>query len=157
MSIISIPKILIERLGEDGSEALATMLNRFGEENKQSAIDIAATRFETKLTEEASGIREDIARVESRFDSKLAKETALIREDMAGLESRFDAKLTEEISLVRQDMAGMESRFDTKLAQETALIREDMSKNQTNSLKWMFIFWVGQIGALIGILFAFFN
>ena len=95
MGIISIPKALREKLGDDGSEALVEVLNKQGEENKQSVIDIAEQRFEAKLT----------------------KETSLLREEM-----------------VRSDES----------------IRADI-------IKWMFIFWVGQIGVILGMLFAFFE
>ena len=32
-----------------------------------------------------------------------------------------------------------------------------MHENHSATIRWMFLFWVGQIGALIGILFAFFD
>ncbi len=32
-----------------------------------------------------------------------------------------------------------------------------MSQMETRIIRWMFIFWVGQIGALTAILFAFFR
>ena len=40
----------------------------------------------------------------------------------------------------------VEERFEKRLAQV-----------ETRIIQWMFIFWVGQIGALTGILFAFFR
>lgn len=102
MSLISIPKSLREKLGEEGSEAFVNVLNQFGEENKESAIDITEKRFETML----------------------AKESSLLREDMV----RGDESLRVEIQACRADI-----------------------------IKWMCIFWVGQIGVIIGILFAFFK
>ena len=43
-------------------------------------------------------------------------------------------------------MEVVEERFEKRLAQvETSIIR------------WMFIFWVGQVGVITGILFAFFR
>ena len=40
----------------------------------------------------------------------------------------------------------VEERFERRLAE----VRTDL-------VRWMFIFWVGQIGAILGILFAFFK
>ncbi|MGH7546040.1 MAG: hypothetical protein ACREKI_07650 [Gemmatimonadota bacterium] len=43
----------------------------------------------------------------------------------------------------------VEERFERRLA-------EAVGGLETRLTRWMFIFWVGQIGALLGILFAFF-
>lgn len=32
-----------------------------------------------------------------------------------------------------------------------------LNKSKAEIIKWMFIFWLGQIGAILGILFAFFR
>jgi len=34
-------------------------------------------------------------------------------------------------------------------------IRKEIAEGKTDVIKWMFIFWVGQIGVLSAILFAF--
>ncbi len=89
MKLISIPKVLREKLGEDGADALLDLINAAGEDIKNDVI---------KLSEE-----------------------------------KFEKRLTEEISK----------------------LRVEMSKMYANLIKWMFIFWVGQIGVITAILFAF--
>jgi hypothetical protein len=58
----------------------------------------------------------------------------------------------------------VEERFERRLAEEMGKIREEMSKMRVemadlraNLVQWMFLFWIGQIGVLTGILFAFFR
>jgi hypothetical protein len=58
----------------------------------------------------------------------------------------------------------VEERFERRLAEEMGKIREEMSKLRVemadlcaNLVQWMFLFWLGQIGVLTGILFAFFR
>jgi len=46
-----------------------------------------------------------------------------------------------------------EQRFEKRLAQLDVKIE----RVRADLIKWMFIFWVGQVGVLIGILFAFFK
>jgi hypothetical protein len=48
--------------------------------------------------------------------------------------------LRKEIGLVKDDLA----KF-----------KYDISKQIGNSVKWMFIFWIGQVGATLAILFLF--
>lgn len=102
MKLISIPKVLREKLGEDGADALLELINQANEGIKGDVIEISSERFEKKLVEEISKLR---------------------------------VEFTEKLSLL-----------DTKI-----------SNVQANLIKWMFIFWIGQIGAILGILFAFFK
>ena len=80
MAVITIPRPLREKLGEDGADALVAVID-----------------------EAAKGQREDI------------------------------------ITLV-------EEKFERRLAETKA-----------DLVRWMFVFWVGQIGVITGILFAFFK
>jgi hypothetical protein len=51
----------------------------------------------------------------------------------------------------------VEEKFERRLSEELSKLRVEMHKNQAATIRWMFVFWVGQIGALLGILFAFFS
>ena len=91
MPVITIPKVIREKLGEDGAEALTELLNEIEERAKEDNVRLVEEKFEKRLAEEIGKVRVEIAQV-----------------------------------------------------------RADL-------IKWMFIFWVGQIGVLTGILFAFFK
>ena len=80
MTVISIPRPLREKLGDDGADALVDLLGKVND-----------------------GTRQDI-------------------------------------------MTPVEEKFERRLAAAEATL-----------IKWMFIFWVGQIGVITGILFAFFK
>ena len=75
--------------------------------------------------------------------------------DFAG--QRFEQSLNREITSVRVDLAGAEKRFDKRLSEETASVRGSIEKSRSDTIKWMFIFWIGQIGVLLGVLTAFFR
>ena len=107
------------------------MLNEQEREVRNSVIDAAAFRFEKKLGDEISGVRIELANTEKRLGEEIGK---------------VDKRLSNEIHLLREDMVqGDES------------LRTEMQAAKTDTIKWMFIFWIGQVGALIGILFAFFS
>jgi len=38
---------------------------------------------------------------------------------------------------------------------DIANIRREMGENKSETIKWMFIFWIGQVGAMPGILLVF--
>ena len=131
MAIISIPKPLREKLGDEGAEALVHVLNENDKELRSSVLNSAEQRFEKHLSEEISAVRLDLADAEKRFEKHLSKEISAVRLDLSSAEK----VMTEEISAVRISI----------------------EKSRSDTIKWMFIFWVGQIGVLLGILMAFFK
>ena len=48
-------------------------------------------------------------------------------------------------------------RFERRLSEELGKLRTDMADLRANLIQWMFLFWIGQIGVLTGVLFAFFR
>jgi hypothetical protein len=102
MPIITVPKPLRERLGEEGAEALVQLINQATEAGNGDVVAVVEEKFERHLTEEASKLRAEIGHLRG--------------------------EMIERIESVRSEL-----------------------------IKWMFVFWVGQIGAMVGILFAFFR
>ena len=109
MAVVTIPKVIREKLGEDGAEALTKLLNEIEERAKEDNIRLVEEKFEKRLAEEIGKVRVEIAQVKTDLEVKIA-----------GLNVKIE-------------------------------------RVQANLIKWMFIFWVGQIGVLTGILFAFFK
>ena len=142
MAIISIPKPLREKLGEEGTDALVQVLNENEKETRPSVIDLAEQRFEKHLTEEIAGVRVDLADTEKRFEKHLTEQIAGVRVDLADAEKRFEKHLTEEIAGVRVEIADL---------------RGSIQKSKSETIKWMFLFWIGQIGAVLGIILAVFK
>ena len=135
MPIISIPKPLREKLGDEASDSLVQMINQFEYEHRNSVISLTEEKFENKLNQELSSFREAMIRSDLSIKEELKKDILSLREEMIRSDLLIKGELKEEISN----------------------LRGDMNKNNTATIKWMFIFWIGQIGALLGILFAVFK
>ena len=56
--------------------------------------------------------------------------------------ARFDAKLEQRIAEVKAE-----------LRQEIALLRTALGDLRADLVKWMFLFWIGQAGLTIGLVF----
>ena len=54
-------------------------------------------------------------------------------------------------------MAGLRSEFFEEISKLRSELLGKIEENKSSTIRWMFLFWVGQIGTLIGILFAFFR
>ena len=78
---------------------------------------------------------------------------------------RFERRLVEEISGLRVEMARGHATLREELARESATLREalaqqgaalrvEMATNRFELLKWSFLFWVGQVLAIGGLMAA---
>jgi len=51
----------------------------------------------------------------------------------------------------------VEEKFERRLSEEISKLAQSISETKADLIKWMFIFWVGQVAVILGILFAFFK
>ncbi len=47
------------------------------------------------------------------------------------------------------------ARFDAKLDQRVAELRQEMATLRADMIKWMFVFWAGNVATMAGLMFAF--
>ena len=84
------------------------------------------------------------------------------------VEEKFERRLSEEISGLEVRLSDKIANLDVKLSQKIADSHAQLSAKIADSdvkassikaelIKWMFIFWVGQVAVILGILFAFFK
>ena len=101
-----------------------------------------------RLTEEgASALRLVLSEVE---DDAVARALEIVEE-------RFERRLSEEISKLRGEFQTEIGKLRLDFTTETAKLRSEMAQMEARVIKWMFIFWVGQVGTITAILFAFFK
>lgn len=120
MSVITIPKPLRDKLGDEAAESFAMLLKEVEFEGRKDALVIAEEKFERRLSEE-------VAKINQRITEEVAK---------------INQRITEEIA-----------RLDKRITEEIAGLRVEIAKTKSEIIKWMFIFWASQIGA-VAALFA---
>lgn len=67
------------------------------------------------------------------------------------VEERFERRLGEEIGKVREEIG----KVRVEMAEGMSNMRVDMADLRASLIQWMFVFWIGQIGVLIGLFFTF--
>jgi len=71
MPVINIPKVIRDKLGEDGAEALIEVFNLIEKNIREDSMIILEEKFEKRLTEEISRLRvefkEDIAKLRAEI------------------------------------------------------------------------------------------
>ena len=140
--IVAIPEALRERLGPEAAQALAELLNEARVQTRGDVIEIAVSRFRRDLAEVVGGLRAEMHALIGGLRSELHSEIAKLR-----------SELHSEVGGLRSEM---HSEFG-KVHSEFGKVRSEMREFEARITRWMFVFWIGQLGALLGVLFAFFR
>jgi hypothetical protein len=82
-----------------------------------------------------------IAACTDRFERRLVEEMSGVSVQIGQLEASLRREMTEMGAAIRRDMAQM-----------CAGIRQDIASGRVELLKWCFLFWVGQVVAIAGIM-----
>ncbi len=74
---------------------------------------------------------------------------------------KFERTLSEEIAQVNQRITEETNRLDRRISEEIASLRTELlthaEQTKADLIRWMFLFWVGQLAAILGVLFVFFR
>lgn len=140
MPVLSVEKPLRESLGNDAAvDSLIRLINASDAEKKRDVIEFVEEKFERRLSEEVGGL-------EVRLSEKIDAGDKALSEKMSELEVRLSEKMSE-----------LEVRLSEKIVKGDSALLAKISQTKSEIIKWMFIFWVGQVGMILGILFAFFK
>jgi len=139
---VSVPKALREKIGEEAAESLIEMLNASSQNSQNNVITIAEEKFERRLAEEHAKLRTEFYQGISEVRSEISE----VRSEIAEVKTEFRSEISTKIASLKSDL-------EKKISE----VKEENHKNQAATIRWMFLFWVGQIGAMLGILFAFFR
>lgn len=81
---------------------------------------------------------------------KLHDETA--QDALVLAEERFARRLAESQAQLQTHMAELERKLDKRITEEVAKLRTELASSRSEMIKWMFLFWVGQLAAIAALL-----
>ena len=90
--------------------------------------------------------------VTDRFERRLTETTSQLRVDMAQEFAAVRVEMAHGFSAVRQEMAAGLAAVRQEMAQGLAAVRHEMADGRVELLKWMFLFWVGQLFAVASVM-----
>ncbi|MFQ5859197.1 MAG: LA_3696 family protein [Anaerolineae bacterium] len=162
MPAVVIPRLLRDTFGDDVSESLVDFFNELLANSRQETIVFVEEKFERRLTEEFSRLRaEDLARLDKRITEEISRlrveDIAGLRRELADMRAELLQEVAESMAQLRQEMAESMAQLRQEMAENNAQLRQEMAGYRADLVRWMFIFWVGQVGAILAILFVFFK
>ena len=136
-------------LGEDKASILAEFVEYVetrkaatSEELKETELKLQAGIEETglKLWKETGQLRKELKETEL----KLQKEIEQVRKELKETELRLQAGIEE----TRKELKETELRLQKEIEQ----VRKEIGETKASLIKWMFLFWTGQLIAVAGLL-----
>ena len=121
-------------------------MNKAQEEQKKDVLEFVEEKFERRLTEE-------ISKLEGRLSEKIAAGDNKLLEKIIAVEKG----LSEKIMTVEKGLSEKIAAVDKSLLEKISEEGKKASQHKAELIKWMFIFWIGQISVILGILFTFFK
>lgn len=125
----AVPLPLRARLGEDATTGLVELF----ESERQEMLSLATERFERRLGDELSALRVEM------------------HQGLAGLRGEIGAvrvEMHEALAGLRGEIGGVR----VEMHQALAGLHGEMGGLRAELLKWSFLFWVGQVAAMAGLL-----
>jgi tetrahydromethanopterin S-methyltransferase subunit G len=125
MAILTVPKVLREKLGDEGVEALIALLNEAAHHERNNLLEIVEERFARRVAE-----------TEKRLDNRITEEVARLEQRISAVEAKFDSRIAE-----------VEAKLDSRIAE----VKVALGERYASLVRWMFIFWAGQIGVIVAL------
>lgn len=109
----------------------------------RSLNELNFARFDAKLEQRAVQLEAKIDRVAAELDAKVER----FAFELNGKIDQFAAELNGKIDRVATEL-------DAKIERRTAELRQEIAAAKSDLLKWMFLFWVGNVATTIGVAVA---
>jgi len=146
LPVISIPRTLRQQLGDQGTDDLADLLNRTAEEARRDTLVLAEEKYERRLSEELAVTNQNITDTRAELQQNITEVKTELQQNITEVRAELQQNITEVKTELDQRITEVESRLQTQLAETKA-----------DLIRWMFIFWVGQLAAILSMLFVFFK
>ena len=150
----TVPTALQERLGSEATHDLVRLFDTARFEWTGDVVSLSLERFDRRLVEELARLRIDMAQEGAGLRENLAQQGADLRERLAQQGADLGEKLAQQGASLRGEIAAVRTDLKSDMQEGFALIRQEMATNRFELLKWSFLFWIGQVFAIVGLVGA---
>lgn len=152
MSTISVTQLyeqLAKGMGKETAENLCSYINGKIKEGLEDQTKILATKVDIEQLRLATKVDIDQLRATTRKDFEELRLATKV--DIDQLRAATKQDIAELRAATKEDIASL--RMVTKEDMTAVLVK--ISENKAETMRWMFIFWVGQVAATFGLLMMF--
>ena len=148
-----------EELGKERASILAEFVEYV--ESRRAVTSEEVRESELRLQKEIEQVRKEVKEVELRLRGEIEQvrlEVEQVRKEIKEVELRLQGEIEQvrlEVEQVRKEVKEVELRLRKEIEQvrlEVGKVRLEVERVRSSLVKWMFIFWTGQVIAIIRIL-----
>jgi hypothetical protein len=148
-----------ETFGDDIVNELVEWLNQVDATYRlelRELNDLNFSRFDAKLEQRVAQLDakwdQRFARLEANLDQRVAQLDAKWDQRFAQLEARLEQRTAELRSELRAEFREGLAMLEGRMLARFGVIEGRFGTFEGRLLKWMFLFWVGTVGTLVGLL-----
>jgi len=163
MDVRAVSPALAGRLGADATAGLVELIDTVEGHCVDIVMERSVERFDRRLSEEVSTLRVEM----TRLGADLRQEITTVRSDLRQEMATLGSGLRQEMAVLGSDLRGEMATLGSDLRREMATLggdlrremgtlgsdlRQEIGNQKFDLLKWSFLFWIGQVVAMAGIM-----
>ena len=143
-------KAFYDRFGEGPTNELVDWFNAVDATYRadlRELNELNFARFDAKLEQR-------LAQMESRWDKRFVELEARIEKRFVELEARIDKRFVELEARIDKRFVELEARIERLRTEFRSELHVAIAASDTRLIRWMFMFWTGNLVATAGLIFA---
>lgn len=152
-------KKLKETLGEEAASDLVTWVDHSSAREIAQLRELADlhysrfdARLEQRLAELEAGLRTEMGQAYAALRTEMGQAYAALRTEMGQGQAALRTEMGQGQAALRTEMAQGQAGLRTEMANGLAALRVEMASLRADMMKWMFIYWMGTIIPLAGLM-----
>ena len=123
---------------------------RFDAKLEQRVAELDA-KFERRLSELEVKFGQRLSELEVELKHLIAEFEARVEQRFAAIEKRFNA-VEQRFTAVNMEIVGLRGYVETRFAEQDSKLDQRISGLRAELVKWMFVFWIGTLAPLAGLI-----
>ena len=168
MTEIQLYEALSPKLGKDETQVLVNYIHARYDNKFDQSKDILATKedllnLRNELQDTINNLHVTFERENSKLRNEFKEENSKLRNELQDNINNLQSYFEKENSKLRNEFKEENSKLRNEFKEDTNKLRLEMKesekklskeiqKSRADMIKWMFIFIIGQLAAIIGIL-----
>jgi hypothetical protein len=130
-----------DKLGDDVANELVDWLNAVDDSYRSEFRDLFAANF--------GQVRAEVAALRTELRSEMESLRAELRGEMESLRAELRGETGSLRAELRGEMASLRTEVQGELGSLRLQLDERLARQKSELLLWMFLFWVGTVGAML--------
>ncbi len=137
-----------ETFGDEIANELVEWFNQVDATYRADLLQINElnfSRFDARLEQRT-------AQVQAKLEQRMTRVEAKLEQSIARVEAKLEQSIARVEAELEQSIARVEAELEQRIARVEAELGQSIAEARADSIKWMFVFWVGTLVPLGGLM-----